>query len=120
MHLYTYTFISNFNPLDADSSPVSSHTPEPSPPSSPAANVSTNQQQLLEALQSAKLREGRLLLSLKGEAADRLLTAEMKSVEEAVERARLAAEELTKKREEEERQRREEEERRKQEEEEKR
>lgn len=82
--------------------------------------MSSNQQQLLDAIERAKLRESRLLLSFQGEQSDQMMTAEVRAVEEAVERARRAAEELERKREEEERRRREEEEARRVEEEERR
>lgn len=95
-----------------------SPSPEPRPPSPPPP--SSNQQHLLEALERAKLRENRLLLSLKIESSDQMLTDEIKAVEEAVERARHAADEVERKREEKERQRREEEELRRAEEERKR
>lgn len=95
------------------------HTPISSTRASSLAS-SYQQEQLQQAMERARLKEKRLMLSYQGEQRDKAMSAELKAVEEAVERARRATQELERRREEEERRRREEAEARRHEEEEKR
>ena len=87
--------------------PPSPHrSPTPSSPTTATPLSNTSRQQLLDAVEQAKLREKRLLLSLQGEAMERSLTRDIDDAAQAVERARAAAEELERKRKEAELQRR--------------
>ena len=80
--------------------------------------VVPNHQRLLDSLQEAKRRENQMLLAFQEEQAAQKLAAEMDSAQDAIERAKAAAEGLKRRLAEEERKKREEEENKKRKEEE--